>query len=157
MRCAVFAVLIGLGISVAVLPRHALADSSKGRSSEAQALALYREGQELKKAGKLKQALAKVQEAYAALPTPTLLWPLADLYYLTEEPIAGLRALTRYRREMAPSEMEPGQQLPDVEKLEGLPRWRRPRRGPAGGAYSGQPRRTPHGADEPQRSQRVHL
>lgn len=120
MRCAVFAVLIGLGISVAVLPRHALADSSKGRSSEAQALALYREGQELKKAGKLKQALAKVQEAYAALPTPTLLWPLADLYYLTEEPIAGLRALTRYRREMAPSEMEPGQQLPDVEKLEGL-------------------------------------
>lgn len=118
MRCAVLAVLIGFGVSVAVWPGHACADSGKGRSSEAQALTLYREGQELKKAGKVKQALAKVQEAYAALPTPTLLWPLADLYYLTAEPVAGLRALARYRREMTPSEMEPGQQLPDVEKLE---------------------------------------
>lgn len=120
MRCVLLAVLIGLGTSVAVAPPYALAESSKGRSSEAQALALYREGQELKKAGKLKQALAKVQEAFAALPTPTLLWPLADLYYLTADPIAGLKALARYRREMTPAEMEPGQQLPDVERLEGL-------------------------------------
>ncbi len=120
MRCALLAVLIGLGISVAVAPPHALAESGKGRGGEAQALALFREGQELKKAGKFKQALAKTQEAYAALPTPTLLWPLADLYYLSVEPIAGLKALARYRREMTPSDMEPGQQLADAEKLEGL-------------------------------------
>ncbi|HNN96249.1 MAG TPA: hypothetical protein PKI03_28435, partial [Pseudomonadota bacterium] len=69
MRCVLLAVLIGLGTSVAVAPPYALAQSSKGRSGEAQAAALYREAQELKKAGKLKPALAKMQDAFAALPT----------------------------------------------------------------------------------------
>lgn len=119
MRSTVLAALIGIGGSVGGGPLHARADSSsKGHSAEAQALTLYREAQELKQAGKLRPALSKVQEAYATLPTPTLLWPLADLHARNGEPVEALRALSRYRREMTPSEMEPGQQLSDVEKLE---------------------------------------
>lgn len=119
MRSTALAVLVGIACSVSGTPLCARAEpSSKGASAETQALALYREAQALERAGKLRQALAKVQEAYATLPTPTLLWPLANLHARNGEPIEALRALSRYRRTMAPSEMEPGQQLADVEKLE---------------------------------------
>lgn len=119
MRSTVLAVLIALGCSIAGWPLCVHAEpGAKGHSAEAQALALYREAQELKQAGKLRPALGKVQEAYAVLPTPTLLWPLADLHARNGEPVEALRALARYRREMTAAEMEPGQQLADVEKLE---------------------------------------
>lgn len=119
MRSTLVALLTGIGISVAVWPRSAHAQSApKSHGPEAQALALYREARELKQAGKLREALVKVQEAYAILPTPTLLWPLAELHARNNEPIEALRALARYRREMTASEMEPGQQLTDVEKFE---------------------------------------
>ena len=119
MRSTLVALLTGIGISAAVWPGSAQAQSSpRGQSPEAQALALYREARELRQVGKHREALVKVQEAYAVLPTPTLLWPLAELHARNNEPIEALRALARYRREMTASEMEPGQQLADVDKLE---------------------------------------
>lgn len=121
IACVVCALLVGVGIPDVVGMSPAWGDAStggKGKGAEAQALALYKEAQALKQAGNFRQALAKVQEAYSVLPTPTLLWPLADLHYLAKQPVDGLKALARYRREMVPAEMEPGQQIPDVERLE---------------------------------------
>jgi hypothetical protein len=118
MRSTLAVVLLALAGSVPGGPPHVRAEPVRGHSAETQALTLYRESQELKQAGRLKAALSKVQEAYAILPTPTLLWPLADLHARNGEPVEALRALSRYRREMTPSEMEPGQQLADVDRLE---------------------------------------
>jgi hypothetical protein len=103
-------------------PRQGLADSSsrrnKGENAQLQARTLFKEAQTEQKAGNLKAALAKLQEAYQVLPTPTLLWPIAELRLQLVQPIEGLEALRRYRQEMVPAEMEPGQELSDADKLE---------------------------------------
>jgi hypothetical protein len=100
--------------------RAAWADSSssRGRSPQLQARALFKESQDLRQAGDLRGALAKLQEAYDVLPTPTLLWPIAELRLQLKQPQQGLEAIAKYRQEMAPSDMEPGQQLSDADKLE---------------------------------------
>lgn len=100
-------------------PRLAAAQNSTGRgkSVQLQARALFKESQDLQRAGDLKGALAKLEEAYDVLPTPTLLWPIAELRLQNKQPLQGLEALARYRQEMAPSEMEPGQQLADADRL----------------------------------------
>lgn len=109
-------------------PGAALADSTpaatppghlRGKSPEIQAQILYMEAQTLRKAGDLRGALAKLEEAYQVLPTPALLWPLAELRLELSQPVEGLDALRRYRQEVAPSDMEQGQQEGDAQKLEG--------------------------------------
>lgn len=88
------------------------------REAKAQASTLYKEATELRRTGKPKDALRKLREAYTLVPTPTLLWPIAEVCLEANEPEEGLDALRRYREQMAPEEMEPGQQITDVEKLE---------------------------------------
>ncbi|MFO0578447.1 MAG: hypothetical protein U1A78_30955 [Polyangia bacterium] len=88
------------------------------KDPQAQASALYREATELRKAGRSKDALRKLHDAYALVPTPTLLWPIAEVSLEAGEPAEGLDALRRYREQMAPEEMEPGQKLADAERLE---------------------------------------
>lgn len=92
--------------------------AGRGKSDEAVARNLYREGKELTAAGKLSLALAKYHAAYDTLPTPTLLWPIAELSLQLDQPLEGLDALNRYRQTMTPALMEPGQQLADAERLE---------------------------------------
>jgi hypothetical protein len=79
---------------------------------------LYREAKEHSAAGRLSLALDKYREAFAVLPTPTLLWPIAELSLQLGQPVEGLDALQKYRQMMAPAEMEPGQQLADADRLE---------------------------------------
>src|SRR5262245_58542146 len=43
----------------------------RGKTPQAQASALFKESQELRKAGDFRGALAKLEEAYSILPTPT--------------------------------------------------------------------------------------
>jgi hypothetical protein len=103
-------------------PLEAQADSqsrkSRGENPQLQARSLFKEAQSEQKAGNFKAALAKLQEAYQVLPTPTLLWPIAELRWQLDQPVEGLEALRRYRQEMVPAEMEPGQELSDADKLE---------------------------------------
>ncbi len=112
-----------VGLTCALAPlRSALADASstvrKTQGPQLQARALFKEAEDLQKAGDLKGALAKLEEAYQVLPTPTLLWPIAELHLQLEQPLEGLDAIRRYRQEMVPTEMEPGQQTSDADKLE---------------------------------------
>jgi hypothetical protein len=102
-------------------------------SPQTQAAALFKEAQELQKSGNPRGALVKLGEAYQILPTPTLLWPIAELCLQVGQPVEGLEAIQRYRQDMAPAEMEPGQQLADADKLEeklrmqlGYLRWNAP-------------------------------
>ena len=92
--------------------------SVRAKNPQLQARALFKEAQDLQRSGDLRGALAKLEEAYDILPTPTLLWPIAELRLGLKQPLQGLEALSRYRREMAPSDMEPGQQPADAERLE---------------------------------------
>ncbi len=94
------------------------AAATRGKSDEAVARNLYREAKELTAAGKLSLALTKYHAAYDILPTPTLLWPIAELSLQLDQPLEGLEALNRYRQALTPALMEPGQQLADVERLE---------------------------------------
>jgi hypothetical protein len=103
-----------LGIPVRPVRTAAAAE----RDAQAQASALYREATELRKAGRSKDALRKLREAYGLVPTPTLLWPIAEACLEAGEPAEGLDALRRYREQMVPEEMEPGQKLADAERLE---------------------------------------
>lgn len=91
---------------------------ARGKNSPVQARKLFTEAQELRQAGKPGPALAKLREAYEALPTPTLLWPIAELCAQLQQPVEGLDALGKYRAQMTPDQMEPGQQAADADKLE---------------------------------------
>lgn len=115
------AILAGLLAFATAAPGPARADSAgsaRGRTAQSQALALFKESQELQRSGNPRGALVKLDEAYQLLPTPTLLFPIAKLQVETEQPTEALNTLRRYRQEMTPAEMEPGQQLGDVDKLE---------------------------------------
>ena len=117
----VCALLLPLTIGVELVfppPVFAQNPGGKGKGPQLQARALFKESQDLQRAGDLRGALAKLEEAYDILPTPTLLWPIAELRLGLRQPLQGLEALSRYRREMAPADMEPGQQLADADKLE---------------------------------------
>lgn len=100
--------------SVRAQPRGA----ASSRDAQTQASALLRESMELRRAGKPKEGLRKLRDAYALVPTPTLLWPIAETCLEADQPAEGLDALRRYREQMTPEEMEPGQQLADAERLE---------------------------------------
>jgi hypothetical protein len=104
--------------AVAVPPSNVPPGPAKAQTPETQARALFRESQELSRSGDLKGALGKLEEAYQILPTPTLHWWFAELYGQLKQPVEGLAALNRYRQEVSPSDMEPGQQLSDADKLE---------------------------------------
>jgi hypothetical protein len=109
------------GISLRLLqaaPTQPRGSSASEREAKAQASTLYKDATELRRAGKPKEALRKLREAYSLVPTPTLLWPIAELCLEANEPEEGLDALRRYREQMTPEEMEPGQQIADAEKLE---------------------------------------
>ena len=115
---------LGLGLGPGELqlaraePATSAAPAARGKSDETAARNLYREAKELTAAGKLSLALAKYHAAYEILPTPTLLWPIAELSLQLDQPLAGLDALNRYRQTMTPALMEPGQQLADADRLE---------------------------------------
>ena len=94
------------------------ATAGKVRSDEAAARSLYREAKELAAAGKPSQALEKYLAAYKLVPTPTLLWPIAELRLQLGQPAEGLEALRTYRQTVSPELMEPGQQLADADRLE---------------------------------------
>lgn len=104
--------------SVRGAPTQTRGSGASEREAKAQASTLYKEATELRRTGKPKDALRKLREAYTLVPTPTLLWPIAEVCFEANEPEEGLDALRRYREQMAPEEMEPGQQIADVEKLE---------------------------------------
>jgi hypothetical protein len=99
-------------------PRAARAESTRNRSPQELARNLYTEAQSLRQAGRLTAALGKLREAYAALPTPALLWPIAELCADLQQPLEGLEALKSYKQGMSPGEMEAGQGLADADKLE---------------------------------------
>ena len=109
---------LGLGLGGHVSVARADTPSVRARNPQLQARALFKEAQDLRQAGDARGALAKLQEAYDVLPTPTLLWPIAELRLQLKQPQQGLEAIAKYRQEMAPSDMEPGQQLADADKLE---------------------------------------
>jgi hypothetical protein len=122
LRAARGVLIIAALLVGSAAPSIAGADSSgasgKAKNAQAQAIALFKEAQSLRKAGEPRQALAKLEEAFELLPTPTLLWPIAELRLQLGQPVEGLEALRRYRQDMAPADMEPGQQLADADKLE---------------------------------------
>lgn len=95
-----------------------VAAPGKFKSDEAAARSLFREAKELAAAGKSSQALEKYTAAYKLVPTPTLLWPIAELRLQLGQPVAGLEALRTYRQTVSPELMEPGQQLADADRLE---------------------------------------
>lgn len=68
-------------------------------------------------AGELMQALRTLQAAYQRVPTPALLWPIADLHMRLQQPNEGLEILDRYVAQVRPDRMPPGQRLSDVEQL----------------------------------------
>lgn len=70
-------------------------------------------------AGELAQALRTLQAAYQRVPTPALLWPIADLHLRLQQPKEGLEILDRYVAQVRPERMPPGQRLADVEQLRG--------------------------------------
>ena len=94
------------------------AATGQPNNDAAMARNLYREARELSTAGKLSQALEKYREAFAVLPTPTLLWPIAELSLQLGQPVEGLSAIRQYRQMVAPTEMEPGHQSADADRLE---------------------------------------
>lgn len=115
------AILAGFMVFCAAAPALGRTESPsavRGKTAQSQALSLFKESQELQKAGNPRGALAKLDEAYQLLPTPTLLFPIAKLNLELNQPVEALDTLRRYRQEMTPAEMEPGQQLSDVDKLE---------------------------------------
>src|SRR5262245_34215629 len=89
--------------------------TARGKDPRVTARNLFKEAESLRQAGKLTQALTKLQEAYQILPTPTLLWPTAELCQTLQMPIEGLAALAKYREQVAPDQMEAGQRISDVE------------------------------------------
>lgn len=115
---------VGLGLGQGGLhlahgePAATAAPAARGKSDEAAARSLYHEAKELAAAGKLSLALAKYRAAHDILPTPTLLWPIAELSLQLDQPVEGLEALHQYRQTITPALMEPGQQLADAERLE---------------------------------------
>jgi hypothetical protein len=62
-------------------------------------------------------ALSILTQAYGQVPTPALLWPIAELHLRLGQPKEGRAALDKYVAQVPPSRMPKGQQLPDVEKL----------------------------------------
>jgi len=99
-------------------PRAARAESSRKSSPQELARSLYTEAQSLRQSGRLTAALGKLREAYGVLPTPALLWPIAELCADLQQPTEGLEALKGYKQGMTPGEMEAGQGLADAERLE---------------------------------------
>lgn len=68
-----------------------------------------RKAQAAAEAGRPREALAIYREAYRQVPSPRLLWPIANLHLALRQPAEGLDALARYLHEMPPAEVPPGQ------------------------------------------------
>lgn len=64
-------------------------------------------------------ALAVLEQAYARIPSPALLWPMAELHLRLSHPVEGLETLDRYVAAVPANLMPQGQQLPDVERMRG--------------------------------------
>lgn len=92
--------------------------SAQAQDAEPRARALYQQAQELRDDGKLTEALGRLREAYALVPSPVLLWPIAELCYRLQLPRAGLEAVRDYRRLVPAERMKPGQRVEDAERLE---------------------------------------
>ncbi len=67
-------------------------------------------------AGRPAEALAIYQQAFKQVPTPRLLWPIANLHLRLGHPQEGLRALGRYSAEI-PAEELSSQQREEAVKL----------------------------------------
>lgn len=65
------------------------------------------------------EALVILEETYAKVPTPALLWPIAELQLRLVHPKEARAALDKYVAQVPPGKMPKGQQLPDVERLRG--------------------------------------
>lgn len=89
--------LPALCLGVALLAATATAAPAR---PETEARALYQEAQRLERQGQLTEALARLRQAYELLPTPTLLLPMARLCEQLKQPLAGLEATRRLRRQV---------------------------------------------------------
>lgn len=114
----VCAALVLSGSLVPVSPSLAASSAGNHHSDTDSARALVKEASELQQQGALAPALEKLQRAYELVPTPTLLWPIAELALALTRPVEGLQALHSYRRLITPDQMAPGQQQQDIERLQ---------------------------------------
>lgn len=114
----VCAALVLSGSLVPVSPSLAASSAGNHHSDTDSARALVKEASELQQQGALAPALEKLQRAYELVPTPTLLWPIAELALALMRPVEGLQALHSYRRLITPNQMAPGQQQQDIERLQ---------------------------------------
>lgn len=114
----VCAALVLSGSLVPVSPSLAASSAGNHHSDTDSARALVKEASELQQQGALAPALEKLQRAYELVPTPTLLWPIAELSLALTRPVEGLQALHDYRRLITPDQMAPGQQQQDIERLQ---------------------------------------
>jgi hypothetical protein len=114
----VCAALVLSGSLVPVSPSLAASSAGNHHSDTDSARALVKEASELQQQGALAPALEKLQRAYELVPTPTLLWPIAELALALTRPVEGLQALHGYRRLITPDQMAPGQQQQDIERLQ---------------------------------------
>ncbi|MCS6914975.1 MAG: PEGA domain-containing protein [Myxococcales bacterium] len=79
----------------------------------------FRTAEALRQGGQLEAALLVLRMTYERVPTPFLLWPMAQLSEQLRRPLAGLKALADYVEKLPPSEPpEPGQ--PDAAEVDRL-------------------------------------
>jgi hypothetical protein len=69
--------------------------------------------------GNQAEALRILEKAYASVPTPALLWPIAELHLRLEHPKEGLATLDKYVALVPPAKMPKDQQMADVERMQG--------------------------------------
>lgn len=101
------------------LPALAAAPAGAAREDEDQLLqSTIVKAKEQIALGNLADALKRLQNAYASVPTPALLWPIAELHLRLEQPIEGLATLDKYIAQVPVNKMPHGQQMPQVEYMQ---------------------------------------
>jgi len=123
-RGSFFVCVLSLGLSLSATPLAeagppAAAPSGMSQEDEDQLLQnSIRQAKEQLALGNPADALKRLQSAYASVPTPALLWPIAELHRRLEQPIEGLATLQKYVEQVPPHKMPRGQQMPQVEHLQ---------------------------------------
>lgn len=87
-----------LGSALAAAPARA-DDAIAGTEAEAQAMALYAQGEEHYQAGRIEEALIAFKEAYRLLPAPGLLVNIGQCFRQLGDHANAVRAFERYLQE----------------------------------------------------------